>query len=104
MKQTKKRAKGQTVGVCEHSEVVEWKNVVKVKDRASIKRLEKKEKAAHWERNEEHEGIEISFKERPNKAVREMLKAAGFRWHNKKQMWYAKETDARVEIANMVCA
>ena len=104
MKQTKKRAKGQVVGVCEHSEVVEWKNVVKVKDRASIKRLEKKEKAAHWERNEEHEGIEISFKERPNKAVREMLKAAGFRWHNKKQMWYAKETDARVEIANMVCA
>ena len=104
MKQTKKRAKGQTVGVCEHSEVVEWKNVVKVKDKASIKKLEKKEKPASWARNEEHQGIEISFKEKPEKSIRDMLKSVGFRWHNTKQLWYAKETEARVKVAEMVCA
>jgi hypothetical protein len=104
MKQTKKRAKGQEVGVCEHSEVVEWKNVVKVKDKASIKRLEKKEKPANRTRNEELHGIEITFKEKPEKSIRDMLKSVGFRWHNTKGLWYAKETEARVKVAEMVCA
>jgi len=104
MKQTKKRARTIGKGICEKSEVVEWKDIVKVKKRASIKKLEKKEKPATWARNEELHGIEITFKEKPEKAVRDMLKSVGFRWHNAKQLWYAKETEARVKVAEMVCA
>lgn len=104
MKQTKKRARTIGKGICEKSEVVEWKDIVKVKKRASIKKLEKKEKPATWARNEELHGIEITFKEKPEKAVRDMLKSVGFRWHNTKQLWYAKETEARVKVAEMVCA
>lgn len=104
MKQTKKRARTIGKGICEKSEVVEWKDIVKVKKRASIKKLEKKEKPANWTRNEELHGIEITFKEKPEKAVRDMLKSVGFRWHNAKGLWYAKETEARVKVAEMVCA
>ena len=70
----------------------------------NIRRIERKEKMATWERNVEHAGIEITFKEKPEKAVRDMLKSVGFRWHNAKQLWYAKETEARVKVAEMVCA
>ena len=104
MKQTKKRARTIGKGICEKSEVVEWKDIVKVKKRASIKKLEKKEKPATWARNEELHGIEITFKEKPEKSIRDMLKSVGFRWHNAKQLWYAKETEARVKVAEMVCA
>ena len=70
----------------------------------NIRRIERKEKMATWARNEELHGIEITFKEKPEKSIRDMLKSVGFRWHNAKQLWYAKETEARVKVAEMVCA
>lgn len=50
-------------------------------------------------RNEEHHGIELKFAEKPSYAIREELKKNGFRWHNAKRVWYAKETPQRLEFA-----
>lgn len=45
-------------------------------------------------------GIELSFDSKPDATVLTTLKENGFRWHNKKKMWYAKITDDRMIIAN----
>lgn len=52
--------------------------------------------------NEELNGIEIIFDERPNAGTLETLKSAGFRWHKVKKLWYAKQTPERVELAKMI--
>lgn len=49
--------------------------------------------------NEEHNGIEISFNEKPGDIVRDELKKQGFRWHNVKKVWYAKNTTERLDLA-----
>ena len=52
--------------------------------------------------NEEKNGIEIRFDEKPDKAVLEMLKDGGFRWSQKQKMWYAKKNDERMSlVANL---
>lgn len=50
--------------------------------------------------NQELNGIEISFSEKPDAETRAELKAAGFRWHNVKKLWYAKSTADRLELAD----
>ena len=53
--------------------------------------------------NQEHNGIEINFTEKPTEAVRGTLKTFGFRWHATKKVWYAKNTKERLEFAkNMI--
>ena len=47
-------------------------------------------------------GIEVIFDEKPDDEVRAALKEAGFRWHTIKKIWYAKETPARLEIAENI--
>lgn len=54
--------------------------------------------------NEEKKGIELSFEIRPTEAIREALKEAGFRWHNMKKLWYAKQTPERMELAEKLSA
>lgn len=49
--------------------------------------------------NEEHNGIEISFSEKPGDIIRDELKKQGFRWHNVKKVWYAKNTADRLNLA-----
>lgn len=39
-------------------------------------------------RNANFNSLEISFNEKPDAATREILKAAGFRWHSLKKIWY----------------
>lgn len=41
-------------------------------------------------RNLEHNGVEIVFAEKPPKSIRAQIGAAGFRWHRKKRLWYAR--------------
>lgn len=41
-------------------------------------------------------GIELSFANRPPYEVLKDLKENGFRWHNKKQIWYGRNTAANV--------
>lgn len=49
--------------------------------------------------NAEHKGIEISFDEKPARRTLDALKAQGFRWHNTKKLWYAKNSAERMNIA-----
>lgn len=52
--------------------------------------------------NEQYHGIEISFDTKPAKAVLDALKNAGFRWHNVKRLWYAKQTDSRLALVRSI--
>lgn len=49
--------------------------------------------------NNQFNGIELSFEGKPAEAIREAMKAAGFRWHNVKKLWYAKNTAERLALA-----
>lgn len=58
-------------------------------------KLKKAEKPHKYEQiitvsfNKEHNGIELSFRFKPNATERAKLKRAGFKWHYKKMVWYA---------------
>ena len=46
--------------------------------------------------NKEHNGIELSFRFKPNATERAKLKRAGFKWHYKKMVWYATNNADRL--------
>ena len=50
--------------------------------------------------NQDLNGIEIIFASKPATAILEALKKQGFKWNNKKSLWYAKQTDNRLTFAN----
>lgn len=52
--------------------------------------------------NQQFNGIEITFESKPLKSTIDTLKAFGFRWHNMKKLWYAKQTPERMEIAEAI--
>ena len=52
--------------------------------------------------NNELNGIEISFDNKPISATLEALKNSGFRWHRQKKLWYAKNTAERLELAQAI--
>lgn len=54
--------------------------------------------------NNELNGIEVIFTERPATATLEALKNAGFRWHNVKKLWYAKQTESRLKLAQTIAS
>lgn len=45
--------------------------------------------------NKEHAGIELSFSAKPPKEVIDAVKQNGFRWHNQKKVWFARDNAAR---------
>lgn len=49
--------------------------------------------------NNDLNGIEISFEKKPNSDTLKALKSRGFRWHNVKKLWYAKQTADRLTFA-----
>lgn len=49
--------------------------------------------------NNDLNGIEIGFESKPDAATISALKATGFRWHNVKRIWYAKQTAERLALA-----
>jgi len=55
-------------------------------------------------RNEEKDGIEISFPAKPDDAIIEMLKMTGFRWSRFAKVWWAKYTDDLWQFANSISA
>lgn len=57
---------------------------------------------AKYKINKELKGIEISFEKKPAAATITALKAAGFRWHNIKKLWYAKETAERLTLVKAI--
>lgn len=52
--------------------------------------------------NAEFDGVEIYFPTKPNKATREALKSAGYRWHGKKKCWYAKNTEKNLQALRAI--
>ncbi|MDM0660087.1 hypothetical protein QTH47_13260 [Clostridium perfringens] len=50
--------------------------------------------------NEEKNGIEVKFNTKPAQEVINDLKVNGFRWHRVKKVWYAKQTEERIEFVN----
>lgn len=52
--------------------------------------------------NNELNGIEITFPEKPLQNVLATLKQNGFRWHKQKKVWYAKNTPERLEVAQAI--
>ena len=52
--------------------------------------------------NNEVDGIEITFSEKPAQNILNALKSHGFRWHNKKKIWYAKNTPEHLEVAQAI--
>lgn len=54
--------------------------------------------------NEEKNGIEIKFSNKPETETLNELKENGFRWHRAKKVWYAKDTEERRSFINtLVC-
>lgn len=49
--------------------------------------------------NEERNGVELTFSAKPSDKLREGLKSAGFRFHGKRQVWYAKQDANTLAIA-----
>lgn len=62
------------------------------------KTAEKEETAMTININQELEGIEVIFTQKPEAATLDALKAAGFRWHRAKKLWYAKNTESRMAL------
>ena len=52
--------------------------------------------------NNEKNGIEIRFDKKPAQEVIDELKANKFRWSTKQKMWYAKQTEERIEFAKSI--
>lgn len=50
--------------------------------------------------NNDKNGIELRFDQKPNAKVLEAIKGAGFRWSGKQKMWYAKQSETTITIAN----
>lgn len=53
-------------------------------------------------KNLEKKGIELYFSEKPGKKVLKMLKENGYRWHNLKKCWYAKENENTLKVAENI--
>lgn len=45
----------------------------------------------------EHDGVEAYFSGKPSAAVREALKADGWRWHSAKKCWYNRNTEQHLQ-------
>lgn len=50
--------------------------------------------------NKEKNGIEVKFNTKPAQEVINDLKVNGFRWHRVKKVWYAKQTEERINYIN----
>ena len=53
--------------------------------------------------NEEFNGIEIYFDEKPEEEILDELHAERWRWHKKKRCWYNYDSDEHRETAEKVC-
>lgn len=52
--------------------------------------------------NEEKNGIEVSFQEKPEQSIIDGLKAHGFRWSRPQKLWYARQSDERAAFVRSI--
>ena len=50
----------------------------------------------------EFDGVEVYFLGKPAETTRTALKAAGYRWHSKKQCWYARNTEQNLQALRAI--
>lgn len=61
------------------------------------------ESLASYSINEEKNGIEISFNDKPSEEIRSQLKTYGFRWSKYQKIWYAKQSEDRIKFVKNLC-
>jgi len=49
--------------------------------------------------NEKLNGVELNFDNKPSQEVLKSIKSVGFRWHNEKKVWYAKQSMTTLAFA-----
>ena len=104
IKESKKQEVKEMAKNAKKSEVITKKANAKESKNKEVKAMTKNTKNAEvitvsMALNEEHKGVELKFSGKPDVKVREALKNAGFRWHNTRQIWYAKQTAKAMELA-----
>jgi len=52
--------------------------------------------------NNELKGVELNFISKPAANVLNNLKESGFRWHNTKKVWYARQNDKTITLAKQL--
>ena len=52
--------------------------------------------------NEKLNGVEISFDTKPTSEILSQLKTSGYRWHNAKKIWYARQSEETVLLAEKI--
>lgn len=52
--------------------------------------------------NPQFNGVELYFNNKPQSSILDSLKAVGYRWHNLKKCWYAKQNRQTMELAKML--
>ena len=53
--------------------------------------------------NDEKEGVELKFTEKPSEEIMASLRIAGFRWSRPKRLWYAKQNERTIAFAKKLC-
>ncbi|MCM3109993.1 LPD25 domain-containing protein [Lederbergia lenta] len=56
----------------------------------------------YYKLNEEKNGVEIYFNDKPSEEIRNQLKANKFRYSRNQNMWYAKQSDSTLELAKQL--
>lgn len=54
--------------------------------------------------NDPKRGVELRFSGKPDVAIRDRLKALGFRYSRPQNMWYARQTDDTLAFAQSICS
>lgn len=52
--------------------------------------------------NTELNGIELSFESKPSEIILNLLRETGYRWHNVKKIWYAKQNEKTIKAAQQI--
>lgn len=82
------------------AEIVLAKSNVPLSDNSiSQKPQESKTKEVEFTLRDELNGIEVKFNEKPSAEILQKLKAAGYRWSNRKKMWYAYRSPKAMALA-----
>ena len=45
--------------------------------------------------NNQLNGIELNFDSKPTAEILNIIKESGYRWHNVKKIWYAKQSEKK---------
>lgn len=81
-----------------------WSTIQKFLEREAAER-EKRDSflpkgiTAEVKLNDDLNGVEVKFSDKPGREVTTAMHDAGYKWSSKKQLWYAKQTSSAMNIA-----